>query len=373
MHKKGIAMNQKEIILNTLQAMKKGTPGSRVIIGFDGFVDEIIDVVDERIDSSTYRRVMTINDFSERIARAAGLSANLELVTRKIKLGGNGPIMADAMLSQGYHVTYIGALGKREVHPVFRDLQSRLHRYIPLAEPSHTDALEFQDGKIMLGKMTDLKDVDWDNLLKQTSSKEITDMIGRTDLLACTNWTMLSGMNSILLGLLTILDNIEKKPVIFIDLADPQKRTVKDIQEVLQLLGELATRTNLILGMNKHESEIIAEVCGISEEILTRKASVIREQLGLGMVVIHPVDGAAAATQKEDIWIAGPFTREPVLTTGAGDNFNAGFCSGLIAGMNLDECLVNGVCTSGFYVRNGRSPSWQELIDFAEKWSEQFS
>ena len=55
--------------------------------------------------------IETIADLGERISAASGKSANLELFPRFEKLGGNGPIMANAMLSLGLNVRYIGALG----------------------------------------------------------------------------------------------------------------------------------------------------------------------------------------------------------------------------------------------------------------------
>jgi len=38
-------------------------------------------------------------------------------------------------------------------------------------------------------------------------------------------------------------------------------------------------------------------------------------------------------------------------------------------GLNPDEALLTGMATSGFYVRNGISPTYQELIAFIEAWA----
>src|SRR5215472_5785130 len=80
-------------------------------IGLDGFVDEILHVVDKRESAEKYSRVPTIAQFAERLAGAAGKSTNIELVRQLTKLGGNGPIMANAMASFGFRVTYLGILG----------------------------------------------------------------------------------------------------------------------------------------------------------------------------------------------------------------------------------------------------------------------
>src|SRR5437867_943388 len=98
-------------------------------VGLDGFVDEIIHVVDQRADPQGYTRIRTIAQFAERLAAAAGRSTNVELVNQLTKLGGNGPIMANALASFGIRVTYVGALGYPTLHPVFQGFaqQAEVH------------------------------------------------------------------------------------------------------------------------------------------------------------------------------------------------------------------------------------------------------
>src|SRR5258708_34101836 len=80
-------------------------------VGLDGFVDEIIHVVDKRDNAEAYQRVPTISRFSERIAAAAGHSTNIELVNQRPKLGGNGPIRAKSLARLGLKVTYLAEPG----------------------------------------------------------------------------------------------------------------------------------------------------------------------------------------------------------------------------------------------------------------------
>ena len=94
-------------------------------VGLDGFVDEILDVVDKRMDARHYERVPTIARLAERIAEAAGKSTNIELVNQITKLGGNGPIMANALAGFGMKVTYLGNLGYPHLHPVFHEFARR--------------------------------------------------------------------------------------------------------------------------------------------------------------------------------------------------------------------------------------------------------
>jgi sugar/nucleoside kinase (ribokinase family) len=50
----------------------------------------------------------------------------------------------------------------------------------------------------------------------------------------------------------------------------------------------------------------------------------------------------------------GPVTAQPLITTGAGDHFNSGFCLGKLLDLDDLDALLAGVTTSG-YVRTARS------------------
>ena len=98
-------MKDKRIdLVSHLKGLKKET--LKIVVGFDGFVDEIIHAVDKRMDSANYTRIETIEAFAERIARASGLSTNIELVPQQIKIGGNGPIMCNALSKHDVNINY---------------------------------------------------------------------------------------------------------------------------------------------------------------------------------------------------------------------------------------------------------------------------
>lgn len=370
-------MFQAKIVAAAAKKLKSDNAGKKLTIGFDGFVDEIIRVVETRkspkFGDCDY--VKTIGDYSNKIAAAAGLSANIEFEQQQIKLGGNGPILANALILQGHKTSYIGALGEKTIDPVFTDFAKSCEKsggkVITLAAPGHADALEFDDGKIICGKCVSLDAVNWDNLLTLISREELKKMVAESDFLGFTNWMELPEFNSLLKGFNEILTETKHRPTIFIDLADPARRPTEEIKEVCDLIMKLQNNAEVILGLNESESRQIAGIFSVSEDDFTKRAAEIRNKSGITAVVIHPLKGAAVATKNESHWIDGPYCQKPKLTTGAGDNFNAGFCNGWLAGLTPAECLCSGVCTSGFYVRECRSPNRKELIEFMEKWERQ--
>ena len=340
-------------------------------MGFDGFVDAIIHLVDKRHTVDSFDRIPTIKDYGQRIIDAAGLSCNIEMVVTQTKLGGNGPIMGNALVAQGYPTHYIGAIGNNRIHPVFQDFAEQCESVISLTAPANSDALEFDDGKIIMGKMTTLEAVNWSNIKEQLPEPKRLELLKSVAMIACTNWTMLPQMNSVLLGLNEDLAKFDERPYIFVDLADPKKRSESDIAEVLSILGKVQKNAEVVLGLNESESAQIENVLlGDNVDDLRERATRIREKLNLHLVVIHPTKSAACASAEGAWFLEGPFTTKPKLTTGAGDNFNAGFCNGLLSGCSPEESLAVGVCSSGFYVRQCRSGNRKEIKDFMQRWAD---
>src|SRR6266705_3542964 len=233
-------------------------------IGLDGFVDEILHVVDKRESAENYLRLPTIAQFASRLAAAAGRSANVELVSQLTKLGGNGPIMANALASFGLKVTYLGILGYPNLHPVFADFARRAQTY-SIAEPGCTDALEFEDGKIMLGKHQSLEQMNWANIKTRLGLDKFAFNLASADLVGFVNWTMLNAMSDIWSAVLKEICPGLKAPrrILFFDLADPQKRTGEDIMRALKLIGAFQQYFDVILGLNEKEGYEIGNNLGL--------------------------------------------------------------------------------------------------------------
>ena len=343
-------------------------------IGLDGVVDEIVHVVDRWQTAESFERVPTIARFAERLAAAAGKSTNVELVNRLTKLGGNGPIMANALATFGFKVTYLGSVGYPQLNPVFADFAQRAEIFC-IAEPSHTDALEFEDGKIMVGKLAPAKEVNWANIRSRFGRDKFAAKLGAADLVAFASWTMLPHMNEIWEAVLKeICPGLRgKRRTMFFDLADPEKRKADDIRHALELIAEFEKYFDVVLGLNEKEAHEIAAVLGLkakdhSREGLCALASEINCHVPVNTVVVHPVNRALATSSGAISQVEGRLTLKPAITTGGGDHFNAGFCLGKLLGFDNALSLLTGVTTSGYYVRTGRSPGIGDLAEMLKNW-----
>lgn len=349
-------------------------PSLSVFAGLDGFVDDIIHVVDKRENAEQFIRLQTLSALGQRISAAAGKSTNIELVPQKTKLGGNGPIYANALATFGTQVTYLGALGYPTLHPVFQTFAARADVH-SIAEPGYTDALEFDDGKLMLGKSAHLRDVNWQNITERYGRKTFVDKFSSTSLVAFVNWTMLPAMSRIWESIQAEVCPSLQGPrrLLFFDLADPERRQPADIREALDLIARFQTHFDVILGLNEKESHEIAKVLGLplpdgSPQALADLTRRIQAQVPIKTLVVHPVSYALATGDGESAMVQGPYVAKPLITTGAGDHFNAGFCLGQMLGLTREESLLAGVSTSGYYVRTAQSPTPAQLAGMMRDW-----
>ncbi len=345
-----------------------------MFVGLDGFVDEILHAVDKRENAEEYSRLPTIEAFAQRIAAAAGKSTNVEMVNQRTKLGGNGPIMANALATLGLKTTYVGALGFPNLHPVFEPF-SKSATVHSIAEPGHTDAVEFLDGKLMLGKSSSLNEITWKNIDERFGHDRFISQFVGADLVAFVNWTMIPYMSDIWEALLkeACPKFIGMRRKLFFDLADPEKRSADDIARALQLISDFEKYFDVILGANEKEAFAIADALGISDgghspEALLDMALAIQSKLRINTVVIHPVTYALAASNGKADLVHGPVITKPTITTGAGDHFNSGFCLGKLLGLDIGDCLLAGVSTSGYYVKTGYSPTIPDLAGLMSNW-----
>jgi sugar/nucleoside kinase (ribokinase family) len=369
-------MNFKVRTLSELREKRSLLASKRALAGLDGFVDTIVAPVATRSGpGEAFAPFATITEFGQRVLGAAGKSTNIELYPRMDKLGGNGPIMAGAMLATGIQVTYVGALGRESIHPVFKPFSERAN-VISLADPAHTTAVEFTDGKLMLGQMKSLDEVTFERINAVMGAENLRQTLAAADLVALTNWTMIAGMTRIFEQLVTqVLPTVPRgKRRFFFDLADPEKRSVEDLRTALGLISQFEAFGNVTLGLNLKEAQQVAAALGLrntaedDEASLRKLASEIRQKLILSTVVVHPRTSAACSTEHGTAWVPGPYCEKPLITTGAGDHFNAGFVTGELLGLSPEACLSLGVCTSGYYVRTAISPSLDDLETFLAKW-----
>ena len=344
----------------------------KAMLGFDGTVDVICKPVESRQGlGDQFASFEKIRDFGQRVIDADGKSAMIEIVNEQEKIGGNGPIMANALANSGISVDYIGSLGAPDIHPVYHDFTQRINIH-SVTQPAVTHALEFSNGKVMLSSISSYEEINASSLRSILGEETMTGLIRNSQLCCLLNWTCLPGLNSILnwhLDTLLPAAGANRERVFFFDLADPSMRSNEDLLEVLGLISRFEGYGRVILGMNLNEAQQVSRTLGVAElksehESLCQALASIRENLGIHTAMAHPTDFAACATADGSWAVDGPHTATPVITTGAGDHLNAGFCLAQLLNFSPEDSLKLGVLFSGYYVRKAKPPTLEDIAEF---------
>lgn len=344
--------------------------------GFDAFVDELLKVVKYKSNTDEFEYFNTISEFAEHIGKASGKSADMEVVQKDLRFVGNAPIMANAITCFGIRTTCIGPMGIESAHRVFSGMSPKC-RPISIGEPAHTYAYEFADSKLMFGNSINVRKIDWNLIKSAIGIGQIQELVSESSLIALVNWSYLTGMDTILDGLLKegipyikAEDMLGKS--IFFDISDPSARNPKDLAGFLEKISELSRYMEVILGLNEREAGIVYRSlrpldgnAECSDTIHT--GEYIFRRTGVDILLIHTIDAALAFSGDKVYRTGGYYVERPMISTGGGDNFNAAFCTGHLLGFNPDESLVLARAAAYFYVSFGYSPDFNELLGYIEK------
>lgn len=341
------------------------------IAGFDGFIDTFI-----RLEQPS-----TMAELGPKITAAAGIAASYPALHNGDKFGGNGPLLASAL--HGLHggkidLTYIGAMGRDSILPIFQEaLEAKTTQMYSLADPAHSDCLEFDDGKVMLCDMRSCAEITWERLLMTVGADELDALLKDCDFVGAVNWGKLPNVGDIWKNIAARLGQLgvaKKKLPFFMDLAEFEQRPREDLDGLLEDLPAITAQCHTILSFNLKEAWQMGAYFGgdfsgqKSPESVAELASFLKERIDADRIVIHPNDGAACASADGTVYVPGPVVKTPLISTGAGDNFGAGCLSASMLGLDDLGMLLCGVCSSGYFVRTGETPSFKQICSLIELW-----
>lgn len=281
------------------------------------------------------------------------------------------PIFSQALAKLDVSVNCVGAMGYPDVLPIFRNMPPNC-QLLSVCEPGLCQALEFDDGKLMLANNEDIDQLDYSLLLQRAGKDILFSLFDSSDMMVLLNWSELKGSLSIWNGLeKDIFPYLSpKKRFVFIDLSDCSCRSAEEIREACSLMRSFSNRFDFTISMNRNEAERVAEAENISYGSIEALASQLYTRLHCSRLVIHLLDCSCYVSEGQVRHRKNFHTPHPVISTGGGDNFNAGFALGLLYGLECADCVDLAHSVSGFYVSHGHSPSREELFHWLEQQEE---
>jgi len=337
-------------------------------LGFDACVDSIVRIVSEKAGNAGKHYFQTSTQFGEFLVKQNNKSCGVELETKLSKIGGNMVITGNALGKLGISVDCIGTFGLPEILPVFHTMSENCRLY-SVADYITATAFEFTDSKMIAFDPGPYDKLSWDDIRNIIGADRIKEMLNGKSLVSFLNWSEIENSSGIWQGFIDdILPDINKQGKqadFFTDLSDCSRKSVEEIRTIPRLLKKLSAYFRVTLSLNQHEAGLVAEALNIStclpdDEFMKS----IYDSFNADIVVLHRIRDALAFDGMKMERCDTFYCPEPVVLTGGGDNFNAGFCLGLLHKADLFQCLLLANAVAGAYVSSGISPSIEDLDHF---------
>ncbi len=383
-------------LIKALNTYQKSGQSFKAIVGFDGYVDKIQKVVRSKNGSqSVYYN--TITEIANHVATLAGVSGQIEIRNLELKLGGNAPIMANSLGALNIKNTCIGTMGYPDLNNVFEEMHPNC-QVVSIAEPAQTNAMEFDDGKLIFSEVSTFEQLTWTYVAAVTGMENLSKWIYESQLVSFVDWANLNYCTDIWEGVLedivvTLNPSPNEKEIgryyevnkkiadeegigmrhknYFFDLCDPSKRSKEEILAALSVINRYKPYGKVTLGMNENEArKVYKSLDGENSSVvdLQTVARYIFDKITVHQVLIHPTDRSIVATENKIFEVKGRLVPEPRILTGGGDNLNAGFCLGLVLDLPIEQTMLLGMANSGTYITNRASPNVEELVEYLEMW-----
>ncbi|MDG5761951.1 hypothetical protein QA600_21760 [Natronococcus sp. A-GB1] len=351
-------------------------PNAELTFGFDGFIDNVRELVDVRHDAENYTPMRELGAFGDRIRRSADADSSVSTEWHRSgrRAGGHVAHLSRATGTVGFDPTMLGTFGIPS-DPVFDDEFEQYERYT-LGEPTITDAVEFDDGKLLLQETGSQRRLNWERLCDRVGIETLADAVDGATVLGIGYWANIPELPTIWNGLATELWPLLSEPPesVFLDPADIRQLSTERLRSGLEPLAELDDTVPVTVSANRAETAVLARPRSTERHdgTLRDAAERARDALGVTRYAAHSSSASALAGPETTARVAVPQTDDPVLTTSAGDHFTAGLVLAHLIGITNGPSLVLGNALAGHFVRNGAPPTYEELLTFVDRYATLF-
>jgi sugar/nucleoside kinase (ribokinase family) len=356
-------------VINRLNEGKDA--GLSAFIGFDACIDSIVKIVKDKGGDGRKKYFDTSTQFGEFLIKQNDKSCGIELDTKLSKIGGNMVITGNALGNLGIRADCVGTFGLPDILPFFHEMSDNCTLY-SVAEHITATALEFSNSKVIVFDPGPYNKLSWTDIENAIGPERIKEMVRGKNLVSFLNWSEIEKSTEIWEGfideILPDLSLAKPQSDFFTDLSDCSRKSSEEIKALPGLFEKFRKYFRVTLSLNQNEAELVAKAFDIPLHL--SDADLIKslyEKFNADILVLHRIRDAIAyngiSFERCDTFYCG----DPVVLTGGGDNFNAGFCLGLLHHMDLFQCLLVANAVAGAYVASGESPSLMTLSSFLQK------
>lgn len=347
------------------------TISGNILLGCDGFVDEVYEIVDVRQSLTEFKPLSDMRGFGDLISKRAGGGLGLEIVGKRRCSGGFTPNTGRVAAFLGLKPTLAGLYGAKDIDPAFEEFKDNC-RLLSLGDPALTLVFEFTNGKVLLSALKSVANLTWADFVAFFGEDKLDDLFAGVDILGLGYWSLTPAFDEFLNGFVARYDNAKAPKRMFFDFADIKKKSNESLMESLRLLREVNGKIPCTISLNEHEgAELFSRfgMASVDEPVqMAAGLTALRKQIGIDELVIHTPDYAAASNATDGEGHAmQEFQTNVIRTAGAGDSFNGGYLCASLGDLTIKERLVIANATTSFFVTHATAPTKEQLIAQIDK------
>lgn len=335
----------------------------RITAGFDGCVDSIFRPVKIAAGAEPETYFRTIREFGEYLASRAGRSCAVDMREISVRKGGNMPNLSAALTALGAQVSAVGTLGWPQPDERFRDIAGSLYT---LAPAGVCNALQFDDGKIMLSNMHAADDLTGERLRERLGERETARLFSECDAIALVNWAEMPQATDLWRGVLEVRRNSAgdgRRTPLLVDITDCAGRSSAELAALAAVIRAASGCCRTIWSLNSNEAEQLAAALGIPAAGETETARAMRTALDAAIVCIHRIGDCIVSGAEETACLPGFPVAVPRISVGAGDTFNGAFLWAVCMDLSPFDAGRFANAATAQFVRSGDLPSLSDVME----------
>ncbi|EDY80392.1 kinase, pfkB family [Verrucomicrobiia bacterium DG1235] len=346
----------------------------KVLLGCDGFVDEVYQIVDVRQSLTEFTPMDNLREFGELIVKRADGGVGLEIVPKRRCSGGFTPNTGRVAAFLGLKPTLAGLYGSKAIDPAFEEFVDNCN-LLSLGDPALTLVFEFSDGKILMSALKSVANLTWAEFVEFFGEEKVKELFADVDILGLGYWSLTPDFDRFLTGFMSQYETAKPPRRMFFDFADIKKKSNESFMESLGLIKRFNSKIPMTMSLNEHEGAELFSRFGLEwkEEPgeVAAGLTTLRKEIGIDELVVHTPDFAAVSNASDgEAYALQEHQTKVIRTAGAGDTFNGGYLCASLGELPIKERLVIANACTAFFVTHATAPTKEELIAQIEKASD---
>jgi len=344
------------------------------VVGFDGYIDHIRQLVGERKSPRMYDEIEDFDTVCEMFTHASSTEKTLqfEWVESNRLPGGHTAHAGQVFAEIGYDLRLFGYFGQptlSEFEDAFPDAE-----LLSLGQPTVSEYVQFEDGKFLFTESRKHQALNWETLCEYVSLEDMVAYLEEIDIVSIGGWPLIPEISTIWEGLgQQVYPRLDSPPSDILVLANDIGRLRETtLRSDLESLSALDSEIPVTVVTTGEQSENLSDVLldsSSGQQALPTRAGALRDAIGVSRLAITASRESALASADEALRVRAPQIPDPAEEGTFEDHVTAGIALGLAEGVSDASALVLGSALGGYFKQYQESPSFEELETFLEMYA----